>query len=103
MKQPLAVLVGAGEGALDVAEQLGFQKRFRKRSAIDGDERLLAAGAVFVDGAGDEFLARAGFSGDQDAAGLRSDGHDHVKDRAHLRAVADDLSWPVRRRNSRRK
>ena len=61
-EQPLAVLVRPGEGALDVAEQLGFQKRFRKGSAIDGDERLLAAGAVFMDGAGDEFLARAGFS-----------------------------------------
>ena len=90
-KQSLAVLVRAGEGALDVAEQFGFQKRFRKGAAIDGDEGLLAAGAVFVNRARDQFLAGAGFAGDQDAAGLRRDGHDHVEDGAHLRAVADDV------------
>ena len=36
---------GAGEGALLVAEQFGFQQVLRDRRAIDRDERLLGAAA----------------------------------------------------------
>ena len=91
LKKSLAIFVRAGERALHVAEQFGFQQRLRKRAAIDGDERRLRAGAIFVDGAGDQFLAGAALAGDQHAAGLRRDGHDHVEDRAHFGAVADDI------------
>ena len=49
------------------------------------------ARAVFVDGARNEFFARAAFAGDQDAAGLRRDRFDQLEDGAHLRAGADHV------------
>ncbi len=44
-----------------------------------------------MNGAGDEFLSRAAFSGDHHAACLRSDRFDQVEEFAHLRARADDV------------
>ena len=37
------VAIGAGEAALDVAEQLGFQQGLGKARAIDGREDILGA------------------------------------------------------------
>ena len=37
---------GAGEGALLVAEQFGFQQVLGDGGAVDGDERLVARGAT---------------------------------------------------------
>ena len=56
---------GAGECAFDMAEQFGFEQRFRKRSAIHFDQRAGGAVAVVVHDIGDQFLAGAGFSRDQ--------------------------------------
>ena len=39
------VAVGAGEAALDVAEQLGFEQRLGDAGAVDGHKRLASAGA----------------------------------------------------------
>src|SRR5579859_30486 len=36
LEQPALVLAGPGERALHVAEELAFQKRFRKSTAVDG-------------------------------------------------------------------
>ena len=47
LEQAAAIFVGAGEGAFHVAEQLGFEKGFGKRSAIDGDERVLWSARCF--------------------------------------------------------
>ncbi len=91
LKQAAAIFVCAGEGAAQVAEEFGFEQGFGKRAAIDGDEGRFGARAIFVDGAGDEFLAGAAFSGDQHAAGLRSDGFDQVEEIAHFGAGADDV------------
>ncbi len=44
-----------------------------------------------MDGTGDKFLPGSSLSGDQDAAGLRSDRLNHLKDGPHLGAVADDI------------
>ena len=54
--------VRAGERAAFVAEQFAFQHGFGNCRAVDGDERRIGAVAVLVNGAGDEFLARAGFN-----------------------------------------
>ena len=54
-----AARVGAGEGALLVAEQLGFDQVARDRRHVDGDERAVAALAVVVQRARDQFLAGA--------------------------------------------
>ena len=62
--------LGAGEGAAFVAEQLALQQRLGNGRAIDGDERLVGAVAVLVDGAGDQFLAGAGLAADEHGAGL---------------------------------
>src|ERR1700676_1975255 len=76
LEEALAIFVGPGESAFHVTEELGLEKGLRKSAAIDGDERSLGARAVFVNGAGNEFLTGAAFAGDEDAAGLRSDGLD---------------------------
>src|SRR5712691_9116384 len=91
LEKSLAVFVGAREGTLHVAEQLGFQKRFGKCPAIDGDERGLGAGTVFVNGAGHELLSSTAFAGDQYAARLRGNRLDKVKDGAHFGALPDDV------------
>jgi hypothetical protein len=67
-EQSPTVLVGASECALEVAEQFAFQQRFRKSSAVDGDERHLRSRRASMDGARDEFLARAAFSVYEDGA-----------------------------------
>ena len=63
----LALLLrhGAGEGALLVSEQLAFQQRLGERGAVDGDEGFGGARAEAVQGAGHQFLARAGLAQDE--------------------------------------
>ena len=75
-----AVLVGAGEGAALVAEQLGFEQLVRQRAAVLDDEALVAATAAVVDGACQQFLAGARFAGDE---------HRDVVRRHTLRQFAD--------------
>ena len=82
---------GAGEGALLVTEQDRFHQIVRDRAAIDRDERLRLALAAAVDGAGEQFLADAGFALDQHRNGrsrglLR--GAQHAR---HGLAAGDDV------------
>ena len=60
-----ALVDGAGEGALLVAEQDAFDEIFRDGAAVDGDERLAGAIAFALDGARDQLLADAAFAFDQ--------------------------------------
>ena len=89
-KRPFLLAGGAGEGALDVAEQLGLEQALGDRRAVDLDQRPLALGAAGVDGAGDQLLAGAGLAGDQRRAlGLRDQaGGAHRL--LHQAAAADD-------------
>ena len=59
-KKPSLASVGAGEGALLVAEQQRFQHGFGHRGAVDRHERAGAARAAIVDEAAEHFLAGAG-------------------------------------------
>ncbi len=52
-------LLGVGEGAALVAEQLGFEEGAGNGRARDGDERSARAPAVVMDGARHQLLARA--------------------------------------------
>ena len=52
----------AGEGAALVAEQFAFEQLLGNGGAVDGQERLLAAVAVMVNGPRDQFLAGAAFA-----------------------------------------
>ena len=56
-----APAVGPGKRPALVAEEFAFQERLGNGRAVDGQERRLAAAAVMVDGASDQFLARAAF------------------------------------------
>ena len=53
---------GAGERALHVPEQRGFQQVRRHRAGVHRDERLVAARRIRVDRLGDQFLAGAAFA-----------------------------------------
>ena len=63
-----ALLGGAGEGALLVAEQDALHQILGDGAAIDGYEglRFAGAGAGALDGAGDQLLADARFAFDED-------------------------------------
>src|SRR5690606_32834884 len=65
-KAPLALLGGAGEGALLVAEELALDESARHGGTIDLDERAIGSVAGAVNGAGDELLAGARLAVDQD-------------------------------------
>jgi hypothetical protein len=48
-----------------MAEELRLEERVRNAAAVDGDERVGAPRAPFVDGACHDLFARAGFTDDQ--------------------------------------
>src|SRR4029079_10836760 len=57
--------VGAGEGALLVAKELGFDQILGQRRATHFDERFSGARRIVVNGVGDQFLAGSRFSAQQ--------------------------------------
>ena len=83
--------VGAGVGALLAAEQLALDQVGGEGGAVDGDERAVAARAAAMDGARQEFLARAGLAEEQH----RGRGRGHLRHPEHDETqgvtVADDL------------
>lgn len=58
-----------------VAEQFAFHQRFRKRAAVDRDERLILAMAQIVYVAGNQFFPCSGFTDDEHACVA---GRDHA-------------------------
>ena len=82
---------GTGEGAALVAEEFGFEKTGRNGGAIHFDEGTLFARAEIVDGAGDDFLAGAGFAEDENGAAGGSDELDLGHDATDRGAVADNF------------
>jgi hypothetical protein len=87
-KRPAAHGLRAGEGAALVAEQLGLQQILRDGRGVDGD-KWPAAGArgMLVQRARHQFLAGAGFAGDQHrdvALRQAADGAEHVLHRRRL-------------------
>ncbi len=86
---------GARERTLLVTEQFRLEKVLRHRGAIDRNEGLVPTRARAMDRAGEQFLARAAFTGDEHA---RIGAGDHVGLREllfHHRAARDDLGTPV--------
>ena len=61
-----ALVERAGEGAFFVAEEFAFDEVFGDGGAVDLDEGSAGAGALAIEGAGDQFLAGAAFAGDED-------------------------------------
>ena len=87
---PFLVVVGAGERAADVAEQLRLEQRLGDRRAVDLDERHVALRAAVVNGARDELLAGAGLAGDEHRALGIGDALGPADDLLHRPAAADD-------------
>ena len=88
-KRPELRRIGAGEGALLVAEQFGFDQVARYRRHVDRDERSGAALAVVVQRARHQFLAGAGLARDHDRqVGLHQARQDAI-DFLHRRRAAD--------------
>ncbi len=90
LESAFAFRLGAGERALDVAEQFVFQDALAQPRAVEGHEAAFAPPAVVVDGAGDQFLAGSAFAHDQDRniAGRHLPGRRHHA--LHRRVLADD-------------
>src|SRR2546430_11528077 len=61
LELPLLALMRPGERTLLVAEQLRLDQRVRDRAAVDGDERLVAAGAPMDEPPGPRAPSRARF------------------------------------------
>ena len=102
---PGGALVGAGEGALLVAEQFALDEVARNRRHVDGDERAFLALAVIVQRAGHQLLAGAGLAGDQHGEVGLHQPRERAIDLLHRRRAADerhalDLLGRRRRRRS---
>src|SRR5712664_84522 len=90
-QQPFLLTDGAGECPLLVPEQLTFQKRFCQCGAIQGHKRLILAGAILMNRASSELLARATFAANQDGGFAGGDLLNELVDLAHARALADHI------------
>ena len=88
-------LVGVGEGALHVAEQLALQQGVGQGAAVDRHEGAVFSGGEGVDGPRHQLLAGATLSGDEDGGAGGGDGAHHVEERDHGRGDADDLLQAV--------
>src|SRR5271165_920937 len=88
-KQSLAAVIRSGERALFVAEEFAFEKRFGECRAVYGHKWFGGSIAVAMDRPGHEFLARTGFSGDEDGGRSRRNPGDAVAN------VANDLALAV--------
>ncbi len=66
-------LVGAGERALLVTEELALEERLGERGAVERDERLLRARPELVDRARELALARAALARDEHGRARRGD------------------------------
>ncbi len=64
-RRSLTVGDGAGEGALDVPENLAFHQLLGDGGAVEGDERLAVSRAALVERLGADILAGAGLAGDE--------------------------------------
>ncbi len=82
---------GGGEGSFDVAEEGRFEEVGGDGAGVDGDEGLVAAGGVLVDGFGDKLLAGAGLALDEDGGAGGGDLGHGVEEAEHGLGFADDV------------
>ena len=75
----------------DVAKELTLEQVLGDRAAVDLDERAAFARAVLVDGAGDEFLARAALAVDEHCGIGGRDELDLLQHLLQSRTVPDDV------------
>ena len=98
LEEALAVLAGAGEGALAVAEELRLEQRLGNRAAVDRDEGLGGTVADLMDRAGHQLLAGAGLAVHQHRRhAARHLGHQLAHLAHHRRAARQALQRSDRR------
>ena len=90
-----ALVEGSGEGAFFVAEHFAFEQTGGNGRAVEFHEGALAAPAELMKGAGDQFLAGAGFALDQDGGIGGRGGLDLLQHVAQRGAGADDFAKAV--------
>src|SRR5439155_25050335 len=89
LEGPLAVADGAGEGPLDVAEQLALDQVASHGAAVEHPEGPLGPGAGLVDGAGQDVLAGPGLADEGDGQLGGGQSAQQGEDPADGRRVAD--------------
>ena len=90
LEQPLAVAVGAGEGAAHVAEELALEERRCERGAVADDERPVAERREPVERARHELLARAALAGHKRGGGVAGEALDEGEHLEHALRARDD-------------
>ncbi len=65
LEEPLAQVVGAGEGAAFVAKELGFLQGLRDGGAVDRDQGRIRTATLGVDGVRNQLFARSALAMDQ--------------------------------------
>ena len=78
------VAIGAGEAALDVAEQFGFEQSLGEAGAVDRNELPARARRARMDLAGNQILADAAFTSNEDFGIASGDASRKREDLAHL-------------------
>src|SRR5580700_496666 len=96
---PGMALIGAGEGAFLVAEELGRNQRRWSESAIHPCENRPGSTRPLVNRASDQLLSCATLTGDQNSGIARSDSHHLRGDAADRVGRTDDLLEHGRRQN----
>ena len=80
----------AGERSAHVAEELALEQRFDDRGAVHRDETSILARPKTMERFRDQFLAGAGFSGDEHRARVRREAADRVEELLHAGAAPDE-------------
>src|SRR5262249_18614187 len=91
LEEAFLIVLGAGERALLVAEELALEEGLGEGGAVLRDEELVAPLRLVVDRRGDELLAGAGLALDADGGAGVDDLLERGEDRAHRRRLADDV------------
>src|SRR3546814_3291935 len=82
--------MGAGEAALFMPEEFGFDEFAGNRAAVDRGKGLARTDAFVVDRAGDQFLARARRAAEHHRSVRARHAADHLAQPAGCRARPDD-------------
>ncbi len=81
--------IGAGEGALFVAEEFRLHQGFGQGGAVEADDGVICAVAALDDGLRDELLAYAAFAAENDGGAGARDSFNGLIDLLHGGAAAD--------------
>ena len=90
-KRPTRLAMAPGERALGVAEELGLGQRLGNGGGVEGDEPLIGARAVVVNGPRDQLLAGAGLALNQHGAVHRRDQLEALEHLSASPALADHV------------